>query len=195
MIFFCTKRFCMLLLTVDSWQRLIYLAKDWPTWMVLTQKPLWVIQDVGKGVGRGPWGIRGCSSVTMSHVEFFMRLRMESGKRDSALASGPRRDVDRIHSQQVLLEVGSGRPRNGVSSGPLAVGGISAAELPGTPLGPLLRLLSSVCVCFGPSRLQAVSALLHLRALPQPLCVLFYLADSFSVSLYLWLPVLSEFPI
>lgn len=61
---------------------------------------------------------------------FFMRLHMESRKRDSALASGPCGDLDRIHSQQVLLEVGSGRPRNGVFSGSLAVGGFSAAELP-----------------------------------------------------------------
>lgn len=102
-------------------------------------------------MGGGPWGIWGCSSMTLSHVAFFMRLHMDSRKRDSASASGPCGDVHRIHRQQVLLEVSSGRLGKGVSLGSPAVGGIPAAELPGPPLRPLLNLLS-LWVCFGPSR-------------------------------------------
>lgn len=83
-------------------------------------------------MGRGPWGLWGYRLVTVSHVEFIIRLPMESRERRSALASGPCRDTDRSHHKQVLLEVGSGRPGNGVSSEPLAVGGISAEELPDT---------------------------------------------------------------
>lgn len=47
--------------------------------------------------------------MTPSQVAFFMRLHVDSGKRDSASASGPCGDVHRIHRQQVLLEVSSGR--------------------------------------------------------------------------------------
>lgn len=116
-------------------------------------------------MGRGPWGIWGCSPVTLSHVEFFYEATygIRKERLESALASGLRRDVDRIHSKQVL-EVGSERPRNGVSSGPLAVGGISEAELL-DPQAFAASLLIFVCLLW-PLRLQANPALLHLLVLP-----------------------------
>lgn len=139
-------------------------------------------------MGRGPWGLWGCRLVTVSHVEFIIRLPMESRARCSALASGPCRDTDRSHHKQVLLEVGSGRPGNGVSSGPLAVGGISAEELPDTWAFAASLLVVECLLWTCPPAGQPCSAEPPRSLPPWPI----HLVGSFFVSLSLWLPVLSE---
>lgn len=122
--------------------------------------------------------------MTPSHVAFFMRLHMDSGK---SPASGPCGDVDRIHRQQMLLEVSSGRLRKGVSLGSPAVGGIPAAELPWPSTQAFAESLISLCVCFGPScrgQLCSAAPARFPSASPSPhrflLCIPLPLASSSS---------------
>lgn len=44
-----------------------------PTWKVFTQKPLWMIQDSGKGDARWAFGSAGSKWVPGSHMEFIIR--------------------------------------------------------------------------------------------------------------------------
>lgn len=98
---------------------------------------------------------------------------------------GPCRDMDRIHSQQVLLEVGSGRLRKGVSLDPWLLEGSQQQSClaPHSGLCCISYPCGSASVCSAaPARFPAASPSPHRFLLCIPL-------------LYLWLPVLPEFPL